>query len=172
MKNKNLLNWLWTDSHEKQSPQRFVRFAAMLIMLLTLGVGQMWSAELKNGQYIYINYSTTTWGSSSAKFKFNWYWNVGDYCCVNQEAGRVTGENYAYAQTQNEYTRAVQILRFNSTYGTQWNYTNTVAVSSNTKNCITLTAAVSDNYTFSWTTTFSQLKLRKYLVTCEEFQDD
>ncbi len=152
MKNKNLLNWLWTDSHEKQSPQRFVRFAAMLIMLLTLGVGQMWSAELKNGQYIYINYSTTTWGSSSAKFKFNWYWNVGDYCCVNQEAGRVTGENYAYAQTQNEYTRAVQILRFNSTYGTQWNYTNTVAVSSNTKNCITLTAAVSDNYTFSWTT--------------------
>lgn len=121
-------------------------------LFLTLGMGQMWGAELKNGQYIYINYSTTTWGSSSAKFKFNWYWNVGDYCCVNQEAGRVTGENYAYAQTQNEYTRAVQILRFNSTYGTQWNYTNTVAVSSNTKNCITLTAAVSDNYTFSWTT--------------------
>ena len=34
--------WLWTDSHEKQSPQRFVRYAGMLIMLLTLGVGQMW----------------------------------------------------------------------------------------------------------------------------------
>ena len=130
------------------------RMAKLLttLLFLTLGVGQTWGAELKNGQYIYINYSTTTWGSSSAKFKFNWYWNVGDYCCVNQEAGRVTGENYAYAQTQNEYTRAVQILRFNSTYGTQWNYTNTVAVSSNTKNCITLTAAVSDNYTFSWTT--------------------
>ena len=31
------------DSHEKQSPQRFVRYAAMLIMLLTLGVGQMWA---------------------------------------------------------------------------------------------------------------------------------
>ena len=42
MKNKNLLNWLWTGSHEKQSPQRFARYAAMLIMLLTLGVGQMW----------------------------------------------------------------------------------------------------------------------------------
>ncbi len=31
------------DSHEKQSPQRFGRYAAMLIMLLTLGVGQMWA---------------------------------------------------------------------------------------------------------------------------------
>ena len=41
---KNLLNFkrLWTDSHEKQTPQRFARYAAMLIMLLTLGVGQMW----------------------------------------------------------------------------------------------------------------------------------
>ena len=43
MKNKNLLNWLWNDSHEKQSPQRFARYAAMLIMLLTIGVGQMWA---------------------------------------------------------------------------------------------------------------------------------
>ena len=43
MKNKNLLNWLWNDSHEKQSPQRFARYAAILIMLLTLGVGQMWA---------------------------------------------------------------------------------------------------------------------------------
>ena len=44
MKNYNLIEWLWkTDSHEKQSPQRFGRYAAMLIMLLTLGVGQMWA---------------------------------------------------------------------------------------------------------------------------------
>ena len=43
MKNLNLIKRLWTDSHEKQSPQRFVRYAAMLIMLLTLGVGQMWA---------------------------------------------------------------------------------------------------------------------------------
>ena len=37
---KNLLNFkrLWTDSHEKQSPQRFGRYAAMLITILTLGV--------------------------------------------------------------------------------------------------------------------------------------
>ena len=44
MKKINLIEWLWkTDSHEKQKPQRFARYAAMLIMLLTLGVGQMWA---------------------------------------------------------------------------------------------------------------------------------
>ena len=42
MKKLNLIKRLWTDSHEKQSPQRFVRYAAMLIMLLSLGVGQIW----------------------------------------------------------------------------------------------------------------------------------
>ena len=42
MKNFNLIKRLFMDSHEKQSPQRFARYAAMLIMLLTLGVGQMW----------------------------------------------------------------------------------------------------------------------------------
>lgn len=131
---------------------RMAKLLTTLTLLLTLCVGQAWGAELKEGQYIYINYNTSTWGTASAKFKFNWYWNVGDYCCVDNEAGRVSGENYAYAQTQNAYTRAVQILRYNSTYSSQWNYTGTVAVSSNTKNCITLTDAISDNYTFSWTT--------------------
>ncbi len=39
--NLNLIKRLLSYSHEKQSPQRFGRYAAMLIMLLTLGVGQM-----------------------------------------------------------------------------------------------------------------------------------
>ena len=129
------------------------RTLLVLFTLLTLGVGQMGATELGNGQYIYINYSTSTWGAASAKFRFNWYWNApSDWCCNDNEAGRVSGENYAYAQTQNEYTRAVQILRFNSDYSSEWNYTGTVAVSDATKNCITLTAAVSNNYSFSWTT--------------------
>ena len=42
MKNFNLIERLLSNSHEKQKPQRFGRYAAMLIMLLTLGVGQMW----------------------------------------------------------------------------------------------------------------------------------
>ncbi len=245
MKNSNLLNRLLSYSHEKQSPQRLRRYAVMLLMLLTLGVGQMWAAvtiyyvdkdnwgtvkchhwkdggssttwpgssmsdaghqkdghtiysitfndnhdkcifnngsgtqtgnisisngkvyyngswytynssfwdpEFKEGQYIYINYSTSTWGSASAKFRYNWKYNTSTYCCNDNESGRVTGENYAYAVTPNSYVRAVQILRFNSTYGTQWNYTNTVAVSSQTKNCINLTASVSNDYTFTWGT--------------------
>ena len=39
--NLNLIKRLSRNSHEKQSPQRFGRYAGMLIMLLTLGVGQM-----------------------------------------------------------------------------------------------------------------------------------
>ena len=39
MKKINLIERLLSYSHEKQSPQRFARYAAMLIMLLTLGVG-------------------------------------------------------------------------------------------------------------------------------------
>ena len=42
MKNLNLIKRLWTDSHEKQSPQRFARYAAILFMLLTLIIGQVW----------------------------------------------------------------------------------------------------------------------------------
>ena len=37
----NLIKGLWDDSHEKQTPQRLRRYAVMLLMLLTLGVGQM-----------------------------------------------------------------------------------------------------------------------------------
>ena len=43
MKKINLIEWLSRNSHEKQKPQRFGRYAAMLIMLLTLGVGQAWA---------------------------------------------------------------------------------------------------------------------------------
>lgn len=55
MKKLNLIERLWTDSHEKQSPQRFGRYAAMLIMLLTLGVGQMW-ADDKGFYEVYMVY--------------------------------------------------------------------------------------------------------------------
>lgn len=46
MKNLNLIKRLWTDSHEKQSPQRFFRYVVMLMMLLTIGVGQMWATTV------------------------------------------------------------------------------------------------------------------------------
>ena len=54
MKNYNLIKRLFMDRHEKQSPQRFGRYAAMLIMLLTLGVGQMWAWDL-NARFYFNN---------------------------------------------------------------------------------------------------------------------
>ena len=36
------LNQLSVSWNEKQMPQKFRRYAVMLLMLLTLGVGQMW----------------------------------------------------------------------------------------------------------------------------------
>lgn len=157
------MNTTFTNCAEKKAKQflnllqgytKGIRMTAILVLLL-MGVNSTWSAELKNGQYIYIKYGTGNWEAADAKFRFNWYWNVGDWCCYSNEEGRISNDNgsyYAYAKTQNEYTRAVQILRFNSDFSSEWNYTNTVAVSSNTKNCITLTSSVSNNYIFSWST--------------------
>jgi len=45
MKNKINLNRLSMSWNEKQTPQKFGRYAVMLLMLLTLGVGQMWAAQ-------------------------------------------------------------------------------------------------------------------------------
>ncbi len=45
MKNFLNLNQLSMSWNEKQKPQRAIRYAAMLIMLLTLGVGQMWAGK-------------------------------------------------------------------------------------------------------------------------------
>jgi len=64
MKNYNLIEWLGkTDSHEKQTPQRFGRYAVMLLMLLTLGVGQMWGWNFGGN---YGNDDVTIWFDNSA----------------------------------------------------------------------------------------------------------
>ena len=57
MKKLNLIEWLSRNSHEKQSPQRFGRYAAVLMMLLTLGVGQMWATDL------YVRGDMNSWGT-------------------------------------------------------------------------------------------------------------
>lgn len=43
MKNFNLIKRLFMDSHEKQKMGGMRRYAAMLLMVLTFGVGQMWA---------------------------------------------------------------------------------------------------------------------------------
>ena len=74
MKNLNLIKRLWNDSHEKQSPQRFARYAAMLIMLLTIGVGQMWADP-----WVKNDVSTGLQGTKTVGDKLNggseWWYN-------------------------------------------------------------------------------------------------
>ena len=55
MKKLNLIKGLWDDSHEKQTPQKFGRYAVMLLMLLTLGVGQMWGWSFNDDNFIYFH---------------------------------------------------------------------------------------------------------------------
>ncbi len=73
MKKLNLIKRLWTDSHEKQSPQRFARYAAMLIMLLTLGVGQMWAGQNINAAYLKASFngSAVLWDGSSDEYVYS-----------------------------------------------------------------------------------------------------
>ena len=63
MKKLNLIKGLWDDSHEKQTPQRFGRYAVMLLMLLTIGVGQMWAYNFYD-PYIYFNNADLKWDNA------------------------------------------------------------------------------------------------------------
>ena len=52
-------------------PQRFARYAAMLIMLLTLGVGQMWAEDIAQNAQIYFDNSVSNWSYNSTYFVIN-----------------------------------------------------------------------------------------------------
>ena len=61
MKKINLIEWLSRNSHEKQKKGGMRRYAAVLMMLLTLGVGQMWGGHGYNGEsHVYLNVDGTT----------------------------------------------------------------------------------------------------------------
>ncbi len=77
MKKINLIEWLSRNSHEKQKPQRFARYAVMLIMLLTLGVGQMWAGTGHSLNYPYFYfYNDASWTDVQAIVGRDWTnWN-------------------------------------------------------------------------------------------------
>ena len=113
MKNLNLIKRLWTDSHEKQSPQRFARYAVMLLMLLTLGIGQMW------GNYAYLDLTGfTSWYDGSAKFRVDKN-GKGDVDSYTEIPG--TG---VWRFDIGNYTGAVTYKRMKSDYSEQWDYFN------------------------------------------------
>lgn len=64
MKKLNLIKRLWTDSHEKQKMGGMRRYAAMLMMLLTLGVGQMRADWSFSGGTMYFDNSQTNWSDN------------------------------------------------------------------------------------------------------------
>ena len=96
------------DSHEKQTPQRFGRYAAMLIMLLTLGVGQMWALD------IYLDtHNFTGWTSSSATFKL-WPGTGSDITGT-----QVTTNLYKFSVSS--ATGTMYFKRYDSGGSSQWN---------------------------------------------------
>ena len=84
MKNLNLIKGLWDDSHEKRTPQRLRRYAVMLMMLLTLGVGQMWGAT-----------STTVYYAVSTSYTVK--------CNVNRKGDGSDWKTYTMTSTGNTY---------------------------------------------------------------------
>lgn len=132
MKNKNLLNWLLSNSHEKQSPQRFARYAAMLIMLLTLGVRQMWGANFTNGEVIFIYANENSAWESSACVKA-WFHNSGDNAVATNWLFDKGKEKMFYCVVPASGTFSeCQLQRFASNCSSWWNSNGDIKASDRT----------------------------------------
>lgn len=112
MKNFNLIKRLFMDSHEKQTPQRFGRYAVMLIMLLTLGVGQA------HAWGVYFNVSGW-WKNDGATFRVHYWW--GD---TNGDVALTSiGTDWYYAELPAaNHNWNFQLQRINPSTGSPWSY--------------------------------------------------
>ena len=139
MKNLNLIERLWTDSHEKQTPQRFARYAAILIMLLTLGVGQMWGSRTYDGsEKLYIkNIKPSGWGSHwiNATGQVLWVQFDGN-SSTNTAATFISGsgkdaynDSY-YELTVPSGTYSNIVIHRGASLGATWNKTNSISLNS------------------------------------------
>ncbi len=149
MKNLKFIKWLCTYNHEKQSPQRFVRYAAMLIMILTLGFGQMWAdtwnhVHTKNPSHIYFEPNGESYDWSSYSYI---YFTMGDAYGWRMDA------------IANTLLRHCQTTEYNNSYArlfapkSDWGASNTAMGGYgnmyNEEKCYNITNAlhhVSDNY--------------------------
>lgn len=125
MKKINLIKRLWTDSHEKQSPQRAIRYAVMLMMLLTLGVGQMWAATSttlyfcpgicgKNWTTPYVNVCTM-WNSASDN-----HWSN---LAMSEVSGKTVDGYKVYSVTFTDEYNGARTIEF---HASQNNYTGSL----------------------------------------------
>ena len=146
MKKINLISRLLSYSHEKQSPQRFGRFAVMLIMLLIIGVGQMWGTI---SQRIIFFKPSPAWKQASAYFDIH-YWqnsnsdNNGD---VTMTESNNSGVYYAYIP---DWADRVLFYRRNPSGGGEWAKTGDQTVENWYGQC-NMTATGNDD----WSTTTS-----------------
>ena len=123
-----------------------------LFLAAILCATSAWAAneELKNGQFLYCTVNNSNWKSWS--ITFNWYWNEGDWCC--QDNGTKLATDIWYAKIPNDYTRAVQLIRCQTDFSEQWNWSKTVKASSraNNQNCVNITGSDWGDAAVSWTT--------------------
>ena len=151
MKKINLIEWLSRNSHEKQKPQRFGRYAVMLIMLLTLGVGQMWA----NTYYYSGQGNGTNWSKKAMTVSddgFYEYYYVSTTTTHQFKIGTSSNQyayNYTYVQSGFNSTNVTQIGDYGSDNCYCWKgsahyilvyYPNTIInTSSNPKICASTT---------------------------------
>ncbi len=137
-------------------PQRFARYAAMLIMLLTLGVGQMWGtmANFIEGSYIYIDVTNCSTWASSCTLKMNWFDSQG-----NSKGNYIGAEFYSTNiyrfQIPSDGIGGFQIIRLDpNDHSKQYNYSNKMYAknrSYDSQNCLCApSGAIADNANFTW----------------------
>jgi hypothetical protein len=157
MKNYNLIERLWkTDSHEKQSPQRFGRYAVMLIMLLTLGVGQMWGLSdgstwyEGNSPYLYFNNINSNYNGVSLVQGRQWGYGSGSAGSQGYAMTAISNTKlyYIHQSLYDHYTTQCFVDRNGGSGWTDWSST---AVASRV-------TTYAHNYTNSYNLTYTSDK--------------
>ena len=132
MKKINLIEWLFRNSHEKQKPQRFGRYAVMLIMLLTLGVGQAraWFTIMDEDIYFDATDQYSTWSLNSNNLYVKIYYGGGTettnvyqmtqitgsklyHCGSARKHGNVSGIEFFAGPNSSTYTYYTSQISFN-----------------------------------------------------------
>ena len=110
--NLNQLSMSW---NEKQMPQKFRRYAGMLIMLLTLGVGQMWASTTAT---MYFSIPASTVGCYTVKAYYNFGYSQSG--TVNMTKVGYNGTDVVYSVELTANHDNVDDLKFQWWDGETW----------------------------------------------------
>ena len=106
---KNLVNFkqLLMSWKNTKTPQKLIRYAAMLLMLLTLGVGQMWGDNWIGGSYIVVN---GTWYNANGSGQSAGDFNSHDFGTITSLT--LGGEVQTYGQSDGKNNPATMYYKF------------------------------------------------------------